>query len=183
MSIKSISTTAIIIAVIFITIVYFTMSWSTKNREVELRNAATAQQLANKNIKDKTWKTVAEKAQISEKYANDFSKIYNDIMDKRYSGNNDNLLFKWIQEHNPTFSTELYKDLADAIESNRAEFARVQNRLIDIKREHDNLRMKVPSKWFVGTVTILEIQIVTSTKTEKMFETGKEDDIDLFKKK
>lgn len=104
-------------------------------------------------------------------------------MDKRYAGN-DQLMFKWIQEANPNFSVEMYKDLSLSIESNRAEFARVQQKLIDVKREHDNLRMKFPSSIvcsFKG-VKELELKLVTSAKTDEAFKTGKEEDINLFKK-
>lgn len=182
MSFKTIGAICGGLVLIFALVIFFSMKWSIGNKEVALRNAATAQQTSNKNIKDKTRKTVLEMAQVVEKYPGDFDKIYGNIMDKRYSGDSDKLLFKWIQEHNPNFSVDLYKNLLDAIQSNRAEFARVQNRLIDIKREHDNLRMQVPGKWFVGNVVPLDIQIVTSTATDKMFETGKEDDIELFNK-
>ena len=74
----------------------------------------------------------------------------------------------------------MQKDLGDSIEANRAEFARVQSRLIDIKREHDVLRKRFPSKLIVGSRPELEINIVTSTKTQKVFETKIDDDVDLF---
>jgi hypothetical protein len=105
-------------------------------------------------------------------------------MEDRYQGekNGPGPTFKWIQEHNPNFTPEMYKDLSVAIEAYRGKFSRVQQRLIDIKREHDDLRMKIPSKWFVGNKPELEINIVTSTKTKSTFGSGIEDDVDLFKK-
>jgi len=167
----------------FIVLICVIMNYSYKNSEIDLRNQAKAQQEANKVIFDKVWKVIQQKAQITDKYSNDFKQIYGGIMHERYQGDTKQApLFKWIQEHNPTFSTELYKDLADAVEANRAEFARVQNRLIDIKREHSNLRQKFPSSIFVGDKPELEIQIVTSDKTTQVFQTGKENEVDLFKK-
>lgn len=151
------------------------------NQEIELRNQSIAQQDANEVIYDKTWKVVKQKAQIADKYAVEFKEIYSGLMDSRYSADGDkNPAFKWIQEQNPTFSTELYKELGDSISGLRAEFARVQNRLIDIKREHDVLRQKFPSKMFVGKRDELEINIVTSAKTEEVFAAGTEDDVELF---
>ena len=170
--------------VIFIGIIAAIMNFSYKNSEIDLRNQAKAQQEANKVIFDKVWKVIQQKAQITDKYASDFKSIYGNIMHERYQGDSKQApLFKWIQEHNPTFSVELYKDLSDAVEANRAEFARVQNRLIDIKREHDNLRQKFPGSIFVGSKPELEIQIVTSDKTTQVFQTGKENEVDLFNKK
>jgi hypothetical protein len=155
---------------------------SYKNDEVGLRNQIIAQQKANENIYDKTWKTISQKAQISDKYKADFKDVYATIMNERYEGEEKGSpLFKFIKEHNPQFSVELYKDLGDAIESNRAEFMIAQNRLIDISREHNNLLGKFPGSWFLSGIQKVEIKIVTSTKTEKAFSTGKDDDVDLFK--
>ena len=153
-----------------------------RNQEVDLRNQATAQEKANTVVFDKVWKVLAQKAQISDKYKDSFKDIYHDIMDARYQGEAKNApLLKFVTEQNPQFSVDLYKDLADAVEANRSEFERVQNRLIDIKREHTNLLQKFPSSLFVGSRPMLDIRIVTSDKTETIFKTGKEDNVDLFK--
>jgi len=162
-------------------VIIFMVGVGYKNEEVVLRNQADAQQDANKVVFDKTWKTIKQKAGVVDKYADDFKGIYAGLMKSRYQGDQkNNPMFKWIQERNPDFSVELYKDLSAAIESNRAEFLRVQKRIIDIKREHDNLRMVWPAKIWVGGVAELEIQIITSEKTETVFKTGKEEDVDLF---
>jgi hypothetical protein len=156
------------------------MFFQLSNKEIDLRSQFDAQSKANTVIYDKVWKTIQQKAQIKADYAGDFKKIYTDIMNARYQGDAKGApLFKWIQEQNPTFSVDLYKDLSQTIEAQRAEFARVQNRLIDIKREHDNLRNKAPSCWFLGARKELVLNIVTSSKTENTFATGKEDDISL----
>ena len=160
-------------------LIFVLMRFSYQNQEIELRNQAKAQQQANTVLYDKMWKTISQLAQIAEKYKDSFKDIYTKIMDARYS-DNDKLLFKFVTEQNPTLSTDLYNQVADAVKANRAEFANVQNRLIDIKREHKNLRQKVPGKWFVGDKPELEIKIVTSTKTEKVFESGKDDDVKVF---
>ena len=172
------------VAVIAILIVVLT-GVGAVNREVELRNQAAAQEKANQAIYDEVWKVLQQKAGILEKFADDFKSIYGTIMDARYAGekNGPGPTFKWIQEHNPSFTPEMYKDLSVAIEAYRGKFSRVQQKLIDVKREHDNLRMKIPSCWFVGGKSELKITVVTSSKTERTFETGKEDNIDLFQKK
>ena len=153
------------------------------NKEVALRTQFEAQQMANTVVYDKVWKVIQQKAGVSDQYADKFKEIYTDIMDARY-GSGDGTLMKWIQESNPQFDAGLYKDLSLAIESNRTEFATVQKKLIDIKREHDNLRMMIPSSIFLGIkgVKELEMKLVTSTRTEKAFDTGKDDDIELFNK-
>ena len=169
-------------AVALFIIVIGLMYVSTSNTEIGLRNQAIAQEEANQVIFDKVWKVIAQKAQITDKYADDFKSIYTSIMHERYEGDSkQSPMFRWITEQNPNFSVELYKDISDAVESNRAEFARVQKRLIDIKREHEDLRKKFPGNIFVGSRPELTIKIVKSEKTDKAFSTGKEDNVDLFK--
>lgn len=168
---------SVIVAVAGIgTMMYFNVS----NKEIDLRSQYVAQEKVNETIYDKVWKIIQQKAQIKSDYAKDFKNIYTDVMNARYGNeSNGSPLFKWIQEQNPNFSIDLYKDLSQTIEAQRNEFARVQARLIDIKREHQNLRLKFPTSLFVGGRPELELKIVTSSKTEQAFETGKEDDISL----
>ena len=149
-----------------------------KNTEIELRNQSVAQQKANTVIFDKTWKVISQNVGIANEYKKAFKEVYSELFGIREG--DDNPAFKWIHEQNPTFSTELYKELGDSISGLRAEFAMVQNRLVDIKREHNNLLQRIPSRWFVGGKEPLEITIVTSTKTEEIFESGKEEDVKLF---
>lgn len=159
------------------------MYFNTTNTEIDIRNQIKAQQKSNEVIYDEVWKVLQQKAGVLDKYSSDFKEAFGGIMNARYSGESNGApMFKWIQEHNPSFSVEMYKDLSVSIESQRAKFTRVQNKLLDLKREHDNLRLKFPYRLFVGNVPEIEIKIVTSSKTEKTFETGKEDNINLFSK-
>lgn len=166
--------------VISVGLIILVMYFSISNQEISLRNQAVAQQKANEVIFDKVWKTIQQVAQVADQSKEAFKEIYFGIMQERYDGEAKGApLFKWIQEQNPTFSLELYSKLADAIEANRAEFARVQNRLIDIKREHENLRKMFPGSLFISGRQELDIKIVTSIKTEEAFRTGKDDDVSL----
>jgi len=180
MTTKGIAILAIAAAIVIFVLIIIGMRISYSNDEIGLRNQAKAQEDCNKVIYDKVWKTISQIAQVASKYEEAFKEIYLKIMDSRYGKEGDNLLAKFITEQNPNLSTELYSQINDAVKANRAEFARVQAKLIDIKREHDNLRMKFPGSIFVGSRPELIIKIVTSTKTEKAFDSGKDDDVKLF---
>lgn len=171
----------VLIGVAALVIIPVLMYFSYNNREVELRNLATAQNKANEAIFDKVWKVISQSAQVTDKYKDSFQKVYGTIMTERYSGKRGGALMSWIHEQNPEFSAGLYASLMDTIRGLREEFAQVQVKLIDIKREHDNLRMTVPSKWFVGKREALVINVVTSSLTDEVFKTGKEDDVKVFK--
>lgn len=168
MSLKSITVLSIIGAVVLLGVMIVPYIISTSNLEVELRNSYNAEVDHNKMVKSKTFKVVQQKAGVLNKYAEDFSNAFEGMMKARYEGD-DGVMFKWIKEHNPNFSVEMYKDLSVAIESQAAEFLTVQTKLRDIKREHDNLRTKFPSSLIVGKRKELELFVIVSSRTEEDF--------------
>lgn len=149
------------------------------NHEVSLRNQASAQQKNLENVFDQTWKTISGVAKVSEKYAADFREIYPKLMDARY-GKGDGTLMKWIQEHNPQFDTSLYAKVSNAVENYRGQFAFEQKKLLDIKRQHDDLRLSFPSKFFIGNSSEIVVVLVTSSVTKAAFATGEDNASDPF---
>lgn len=164
---------------LFLVMVCVGMYFSYHNREIGLRNLASAQEVANKAIFDKVWKVIAQKAEIKESYKEDFKEIFLTGMTERYG--RDNSMWRWIQEQNPNVDPKIYLSLMDTVEGLRAEFTQVQIKLRDIKREHDNLRLQVPGSWFVRNRPELKVVIVTSEKTESVFNVGQENDVKVFK--
>ncbi len=167
---------------------YFLMKVHYQNEEIRLRNLTEAQQKVCKANFDKMFKVIAQDAQIAQKNMDEarksFKQIYIPLMQGRYSNARGGALMSWIREHNPNFdlkaTSELYKKLQEAIESNRAEFFMEQKKLISYRNQHLNLIKTFPGSWFLSKQPI-KIIVITSTKTENTYQTGKEDDINLFK--
>lgn len=178
---KGIAFKGIALVVILLAIVWAVNYVGYSNEEVALRNQFNAQQKVSTVVYDQVWKIIQQQAGVAGKYADDFKEIYPKLMEGRY-GKGDGSLMKWVVEHNPNFDTSLYAKLMDSVEVQRTTFTETQKKLIDLKREHDNLRTVAPSSWFVGRRAELILQLVTSTKTENAFKTGKDDDVNLFKK-
>jgi hypothetical protein len=155
------------------------MNFSATNKEARLRNQANAQQEANTAIFDNMWKTIAQIANVNDDYKETFRTAWKEILGAQSEGGRATVVNVVMNHINPKLDSSLSKKLMKVIESSRKEFTNNQKQLIDIKREHDNLRTTVPSKWFVGNVPPLEITIVTSGRTKDTFESGKEDDIEL----
>lgn len=155
-----------------------------RNEAVELETQFDAQVKGNMSTYDKVWKIITQKANISQQYSDDFARNYTAIMTGRYGNpnNRSQSLMLWIQEKNPDFSTKLYEDLSHSMEALRIEFDMSQKKMIDIKRVHDNLRLKFPSSLAMFGHNELQLKLVTSSRTEKAFDTGKDDDVELFKK-
>jgi hypothetical protein len=163
----------------FFVMVPLLMYTSYNNSEIRLKHAVTAQQKKNEAVFDNTWKILKQQAGVANQHKEAFRQIYADLMHGRYDSGGGQMM-KWVQEHNPQFDSSLYGRLMTSIEAQRTTFTREQTRLIDLKREHDNLRETIPSSFFVGNRAPVEIIVVTSGQTEHTFETGREDNVDLF---
>lgn len=148
---------------------------------ITLNNNFEAQDKENRLIYDEVWKVVQQQAGVSEQYAEQFKSIYVQMMDARYENGGE--AFKWIKEQNPQFDASMYKQLMSTIEAERIKFTNTQRKSVAIQQEMKNLVQKAPARWFIGSRPIPELQLVTSTKTDRAFTTGKEDDVDLFPKK
>lgn len=168
---------AIVIAVFGLTTL--TMYFTYNNKDAKLRAQAEAQRGKIESVHDKMWKVLQQKAQVSNEYKDAFSEIYPALIEGRYS-QGDGSLMKWITEANPNFDTSLYKDLMQSIEIQRTEFQKVQERMLDIIREHNVLLTTVPSKWFVSNDEPIEYTVISSTRSKAVMETGLDDDVSLF---
>lgn len=166
----------IVICGISLTMVFFSYS----NREITLRNRATAQEKENKTVFDKMSKTILQQAQINEKYASDFKEVILKNTENRYKDKDPVMI--WITEQNPSLPQETYLKIMNSIEALRAEFQQRQTKLISIQQEHTNLLTLFPGSLFLTGRKPLEIKIVTSSKTEAAFSTGVEDDINIYQK-
>lgn len=153
---------------------------SASNGEVRLRNRIEAQQKACEAYYDKLWKVLQQKAGVTDQYKDGFKEIYTELVSGRYQ--DQNLLFKFVTESNPTFDPSLYKDLMASIEGERNGFLMEQKRLIDMDREHKTMRAVFPGSLFIGSRPDVPITVVTSEKTEAVYTNGKEDNIELFQR-
>lgn len=152
------------------------------NAEVDISTAVKAKKSDQEATFDKMWKVLSQKASVADQYKDAFAKIYPAMIEGRYS-KGDGSLMKWITESNPTFNVSLYQDVMSSIETERNGFLTTQRQLMDLKREHDKLRLQWPSRWFINSdVKEIEITIVSSTHAKEVIKTGKDDDVDLFKK-
>lgn len=168
-----------VLVVAFFGLTAVIMNYTYENKYITLINLYEAQVSDDKIVYDEVWKVVKQQAQVSDSYAENFKKIYVDLMEARNYGGES---FKWIQEQNPAFSQDMYMKLMNTIESQRAKFTSAQRKLVTYHQEIKNLVQLFPSRLFVGDHAIPKLEIVTSTKTEDTFKSGKEDDVDLFKK-
>lgn len=170
------------LVVVFVIIV-FTSFVSFSNTEVSLRNNFEQKISERKAFYDKMYKIFTQKSQIAVKNDQSFKDNINVIMQGRKDS--EQVIFKWITETNPNANyaevSALYKDLSRAIESQREGFFTEEKVLQDIVRQHKNHLQLFPNSFyniFFGR-QVLQYEPISSDFTEKVFSTGRENDLKL----
>lgn len=153
---------------------------SVYNTHINLKNQIEAKQKDNEAVFDSMWKKISQTAQVSDKYKDGLKEVLTAYTEGRSKDSN-NLLMDWTKEAVPSFDSSLYKQINNVIIASRDDFAKNQKILIDLSRQHNVFIETFPNNVFCAILKIkpIEIKVVTSTKTEQAFETGKEDDIKL----
>lgn len=162
-------------------IVFFGAYIGSHNREVTLRTAIEAKQTANQATFDNMWKKIAQVAEVTEAQKNALKEIFVEHAQARTGSGSDGAVMKWITESVPNVDVSVYKNLQNIITSARDSFTSDQLALLDLKREHDKLLLTFPSTLFVGGRPRIEVQIVTSGRTQSTFATGKDEDTKVFR--
>jgi hypothetical protein len=162
-------------ASIVLAVVSLSTYFSYSNREVALVYQAKAKQKNCMLVHDEMWKKVKEIGNVSEQYKNGFDSMYTHIISSRYS-KGDGTMMKWIKEANPEFDVSLYKKLANTIDAERTEFTDSQRELLDVAREHDQLTHQFPGSIFLSSRPDIDVKLVTSSRTESSFASGKDDE-------
>lgn len=157
---------------------------SVYNNEARLRNAITAKQKDNTSEFDNMWKKIFQVAEVPQAQMAALKDIFISYAQARGANTGGGSLATWVKESVPNVDTKTYDNLMNIITASRDRFTQRQKELLDLKREHDNILTTFPSNVVCGILgrQPIDVTIVTSTRTEKAFETGKDDDVTLFKK-
>ena len=153
---------------------------SYNNSEVGLRNQIKMKQTDNKSEFDNMWKKIKQTAQVTDAAKEALQEIFVQHAQARTTGGGG--LMKWVQESVPNVQPDSmpFKTLMNIITSSRDRWTMRQKELLDFKREHDNILDKIPSGWFLAGRQKIDVKIVTSGRTEAAFESGMDDDVDVF---
>lgn len=168
----------ILIIIIIIGIGSGMTMWSQRNHAVRLHNKVEAQYKDNQNEYDNMWKKFKELTQVTDLQAEQMKDVYTDLISGRY--NDENLLFKSIQESNPQLTSDVYVQLQREISAGRESFKNCQTKILDVVREYNDY---VETKIFMivlGKEPLdVDDYVITSDKTEDAFDSKKDDEIKL----
>lgn len=154
------------------------------NQCVTFEEAIKKQYKQNQNNYDKMFKTILETAQVPALYTEDMKKIYEAAIGGRYGKNGSKAMFQFIKEHNPTIDSKLYQQIQQVIEGGRLDFEANQKSLLDKKQAYETYIGVFPNTLFAGflgfpKIDLAKFDIVTSDRTEKTFETKKDEVIKI----
>lgn len=159
---------------------------TTLNKEAKLRVAIEAKQLDNTSEFDNMWKKIQQVAQVPEQKKNALMEIFNSYAESRSSGQQGGSLALWIKESVPNADMKVYDNLQNIIVASRDRWTQRQKELVDLDRERNQMFETIPSNIYLTVLgrqkDSVKIKIITSSRTEKVFEEGKDDNVDLFKK-
>jgi len=163
-------------------VIAITMAISFHNKEVGLRNTIVNKQTDNKNEMDAMWKSISQVAQVTEKDRASLMEIFNSYATARTGEGGGKSIVNWVKEAVPTVDNKTMLNLQNVIVAQRDGFKFRQKEILDLKREHDNTIDKFPGMVFATILgrKKIDVVIVTSTRTEDAFKSGKDDDTKLF---
>ena len=155
------------------------------NKETRLAVAIKAKQTDNTSEFDNLFKKIAQVAEVTQGQKDALIEIFTGYAKARSPDKQGGTLATWIHESCPNVDTSTFNNLQNLIAASRDAWTMRQKELIDLNREHDVLLGVFPSNIVCSLLNRqkIDIVVVTSSRTEKAFATGKDDDTNVFPQK
>jgi len=150
------------------------------NTQAQMLNHYTMKVKDNSSEFDNMYKKIAQVANVGDMYKNGLKKVLSSYVGGR-KAESDKLLMNWIKEAVPTFDASVYKNIQNVVLISRDGWTMRQKELVAIAEQYNATMVVFPGNFvlkFMG-FSILDPKVITSSKTEKAFETGKDDDVSL----
>jgi len=152
----------------------------TYNDAATLRNQYESKVAANSAEFDNMWKKIQQTAQVPEAQKNAFREIFEGYANARTSEGQGRVM-TWIKEAAPTVDLRLYGQLMNIITGSRDGWTRNQRELVSISEQYNQRLSVFPGNFILPMMGFQKIvpKVITSTRTEAAFATGKDDDVNL----
>lgn len=153
------------------------------NRAQSLKNQITAKEQANTTIFDNMWKKISQSAQVTDAQKDALKEIFSGYAQARTgSGGPSSASFiNAVHEAIPQVDVRVFVNLQNIITGARDEWTANQVALVDIGREYNTMLDVFPSNLLLRAFGFekITVKLVTSTRTDTAFKTGKDDDVKL----
>ena len=153
------------------------------NTQATLKNTYEMKVKDNQSEFDNMWKKIQQVVQIPEAQKEAFKEIFVSYAEARTSESSGKLM-TWLQESVPNVNLDSYNNVMNIVVASRDGWTMRQKELVDYARVYNQNLVTQPKGFILGFFRFERIdpQIVTSTRTDEAFRTGKDEDVDLFKK-
>jgi hypothetical protein len=153
------------------------------NTQASLKNRYEMKVKDNSSEFDNMRKKIQQVAQVPEQKKNAFKEIFNSYASARTSEGQGKMM-AWIKESVPAVDMSIYDNLMNIIIASRDSWTMRQKELVAIAEVYNGNLVKFPNNVILGMFGFSKIdpKVITSTRTEKAFETNKDDDVQLFNK-
>jgi hypothetical protein len=150
------------------------------NTAASLKNTYESKVKANEVDFDNMWKKIQQVAQVTSAQKDALKEIFTSYAQARTTESK-NLLSSWIKESVPNVDTSTFNNLQNIIVGSRDGWTMRQKELVDISRQYNEMLVRFPGNMILGMFGFQKIdpKIITSSRTEEAFSTGKDDNVDL----
>jgi hypothetical protein len=167
-----------VVGLVVLGIAYFFMGTSARNREVSLRNQIAVKDTVVESSFDTAYKVVAQSNENASAYKEEFRQVYDQIIAGRYS-NGGGQVAQFIAESNPEFSPQLRQKLAQVIEAQRLSVKQTQDERNDLVGQYNAMLQTFPTSLFLAGKKEIPLNVISSTRTKGVIDSGVEDNISL----
>jgi LemA protein len=153
---------------------------STYNSAAKLKNTYEMKVKSNSGEFDNMWKQISQVTQIADSKKEAFKEVFNGYATARTPEGAGKVMF-WVKENAPNLDLSVYDKAQNIIVASRNGWTARQTELVDIAREYNQNLVTFPKNVFLGMFGFQKIdpKVITSSRTEKAFEDGKDDDVSL----
>tara|TARA_B100000745_G_scaffold300430_1_gene254368 strand:+ start:3166 stop:3723 length:558 start_codon:yes stop_codon:yes gene_type:complete len=124
--------------VVLTALLIFGIFWSTHNNAVQTENQIKATADDGETVIAQFYLSLDETVQVTEMYSDDFREAMGEMIRGRYGEDGNQSMFSLIREEMPELDPGMYQRVQDLITSSRGQYALIQRRLRDQRRQYEN---------------------------------------------
>ena len=164
--------------------VFLASGVSIYNDQARLKNLYEMKIKSNEAEFDNMWKKLQQTAQIPDAQKEAFKDVFTSYAKAR-TVEGQGRVMAWVKEAIPNYNGKIFTKLMNIVIGSRDGWTSRQNELVDIARQYNANLVVFPKNILLPIFGFAKIdpKIITSSRTEETFKTGKDDDVTLFPKK
>lgn len=181
---KKLIVIGVLAAIAVIGIGIFGAAIGTYNTQAKLKNTYEMKVKANSGEFDNMWKKISQVCQIADSKKEAFKEIFNGYATARTPEGAGKVMY-WVKENAPqNVNLDVFDKAQNIIVGSRDGWTMRQTEMVAIAEEFNKNLVTFPKNFFLSFFgfTKIDPKVITSSRTEKAFETGKDDDVSLTPK-